>query len=513
MNFIRTNTILQTLLWFLAFSLILAWIGADNLYTGDSLVKLFQAKSLLANNFTSEKLIYPANEFDPNYEFYFFGSGMTLPFNGYLIGQYPLLFSAILSVAVSIIPDKLLAYISLFFSALVFYFFSTQFKIDNKQKIILACCTPIFYMSFDLSEHAFLLLMQIPFLVSYFSESKSSKFLPSLLFGLSSWLRLEVVIFSFCFFFFLFIIYYRLNIIEFFKKEILSISGFAIGILIIGVTFIFLYGHPLGTRYLLNSSGYVNSFSQKLNIFIGLLFAGNMKFGFYLVSMYFFAISIYCMFHFNSLNQQEKLLFLSSFVFTILVGLISPFDAVRGWGSRFLFLSILPFSILFISISKKIEIDKKLWKNILRISIGWSGFATLLGILLVFATAKHMEKLRNQLNDLKGDLIVFSDEYTTPYFSLNFFTHKAVLISNPEKYDKFKLKVVTSKNILSFIYIFPKVSDELKVSLAGQSNEFSLSQNVHDSIKKDFAIYEVIEKKDFLIYRYSNQYQLIKGSK
>jgi hypothetical protein len=184
----------------LLFSLILAWIGADNLYTGDSLVKLFQAKSLLANNFTSEKLIYPANEFDPNYEFYFFGSGMTLPFNGYLIGQYPLLFSAILSVAVSIIPDKLLAYISLFFSALVFYFFSTQFKIDNKQKIILACCTPIFYMSFDLSEHAFLLLMQIPFLVSYFSESKSSKFLPSLLFGLSSWLRLEVVIFSFCFF-------------------------------------------------------------------------------------------------------------------------------------------------------------------------------------------------------------------------------------------------------------------------------------------------------------------------
>lgn len=502
MNILKSNIYLQSFILFLFFSLILAVVGADNLYTGDSIVKLFQAQSLLNNNFKSEKLIYPALDFDPNYTFYFFGSGMTLPLDSYLIGQYPLLFSMILSIGLFIIPAKYLTYLSLFFSSLVFYFFSSYFKITNKEKLILAFCTPIFYMSFDLSEHALLLLMQLPFLISYFTEIKLSKFFPSLIFGFSAWLRLEVLVYFFCFSLFLLIVYYKFNLIEFLKKELHSISGFVIGITIVAISFFILYNHPLGTRYLLNSSGYVNTISQKFNIFIGLLFAGNMKFGFYLVSLYFLVISIYCITHFKNLKQEEKLLFLSSLIFTILVGLISPFDAVRGWGSRFLFLSILPFSILFISISNRFQNENKFWKNLLKASLAWSVFATLLGILLVFATAKHMEKLRKQLNGLNSDLIIFSDEYSTPYFSLNFFSHKAILVSNLEKYEIFKKRIKDSQNIESFHYIFPKISNQLKTSLSLQSNEFNLSQNIHDLILKDFSQVELIEQKDFFIYHF-----------
>jgi len=505
MNILKSNTYLQTFILFVFFSSILVWIGADNLYTGDSIVKLFQAQSLLNNNFNSEKLIYPALDFDPSYSLYFFGSGMTLPLDSYLIGQYPLLLSMILSLGLLIIPAKYLTYLSLFFSALVFYFFSFYFKITNKEKLILAFCTPIFYMSFDLSEHALLLLMQLPFLISYFSKNNLSKFFPSLIFGLGAWLRLEVVVYFFCFYLFLFIIYYKFNLFEFLKKEIYSISGFVLGIGIVAIVFYILYNHPLGTRYLLNSSGYVNSISQKFNIFIGLLFAGNMKFGFYLVSLYFLVISIYCITHFKILKEEERLLFLSSLVFTIIIGLISPFDAVRGWGSRFLFLSILPFSILFISISNRFQNENKYWKNLLKASLAWSVFATLLGILLVFATAKHMEKLRKQLNGLNSDLIIFSDEYSTPYFSLNFFEHKAILLSNLEKYEIFKKKIKDSQNIESFHYIFPRISSELKKSLSNQSNEFNLSQNIHDLIIKDFPQIELIEKKDFFIYHFNGQ--------
>ena len=342
-----------------------ARVDKDQCFFMDSLAKYAQSRSLADQNFQNEEYYYPArNNMDPEFHFFPFG-GIYLvktPANQYL-GQYPIAFTFLSAVVLKFFSNGALYYISIVALLLLVGLF--QFAARPNWLLLLAFAfgTPLLVMGLDYSEQLPYALINAIGIVGFASSFAKNKpwilFFSGLLIGLSSFLRLEHLMFCLAMG-----ITALLLPAKTWKERFLPILPFAIGAAAgLGLFILFnqlRYGILLGPRMIANSGLFWTGWQMKMTQAITMLVAGKMQIGFllYLPALVVLLVALFKKSFRELLTPAERILHGAIVLFIFVMSVAAPGDGALNWGPRYLVLSFFPGFLILSSVQKKVNLSK-----------------------------------------------------------------------------------------------------------------------------------------------------------
>ncbi len=418
------------------FSYQLYKIQPQYLYSSDNLLKLIQAYSLLESSFQSENLYYPAKDLDPEYKLY--PHFPPLELKGKFLGQYPIFLSFTLAPLLKIFSFEILPYFFLGICFLVSFLLIYFWDISKLSQSLFILATPFVPSGFEVSEHPYLILLQVLGLFFYFKKtvpSFSFAFLAGIFLALGVWLRLEVLFFGFFLFLSICILRYNLQILEFVKSEKFVLVGFFIVVILFFGFNYWNYSHILGPRYLYNEQGFYSSILEKLKQAVVLLFGWDMKLGYFGYTPLFLVVVVWAFWKYKFLTEVERIFLFTILFFLPTIAFLAPNDGVVNWGSRYMNLALIPNLILFESLYQKIN-SKKL-KIFIIFFVIYSSFITYFSWKVMQNTSKLLNNLQKEFSYCENNLRVFPFKLYAEYQGLDYFKYPSLAVSNLFEYEYF----------------------------------------------------------------------------
>lgn len=174
-------------------------IRVDSYFLSDPLVKMIQTISLWKQGWSTEGILYPAKDMDPQFLLSPLNEGFVFLNNNRLIGQYPIALTSLYSLF-GFLPFPLLPYFNILF-LIAYLKLLTKNSIQIPTLIIVSLGTVVFPLLVDFSENGPFIILTgygYSFLFKAFLTNKKEDWLLGNLFlGLSIWFRLEGVLFFF----------------------------------------------------------------------------------------------------------------------------------------------------------------------------------------------------------------------------------------------------------------------------------------------------------------------------
>lgn len=426
----------------------LSQIKTEYLYQFDSLVKLVQTQSLLDHNFQSEELSYPGKEIDVHYEFTPLAT--ITDRTGKHLGMYPVYFTALAAPFLALLGPKFIS-ISLFLLTIfMLIYIHKRWNLDKKSIAILYFCTPFAFYWIDFSENVyFVLLGALGFTLYFKNQNQYLKvyFLSGIFLGLGMCFRLEVLFFTFSLLMSTLLVYGIFDK-EQIRKNIFVCLGFGVAFLAFCAFNYWDYGHPLGSRFITLEQDFTPTFLERLNRGFVLMFFGYFKLGIFGFTPLILVTIVYFLkkFQNNQISQETKQIIFTLLIFIPSISFAAPNDGVFNWGSRFLYLALVPSAIL---IDRFFKIDNNWQKRWIRVTVYSLSFYSLLASIAGLYWFKNITKLQKNFQEFyyetKADIYLFHE--TGLYYNngTNVLNKQVFLIKTPgKKLDKF-IKAVKDK--------------------------------------------------------------------
>ncbi|TGK62282.1 hypothetical protein EHQ27_14690 [Leptospira wolffii] len=419
---IEKSFLLFCVLYFAALIFIKPW---ESIFS-DQLLKFHQSYSMLKSGFSSENLIYPSLDIDPNYDYFLWKAPMVFRIGERMIGQYPifltllvapvLVFGWIPIVSIYLGTMNLIsAYIlkrfwNLSFFWILFAFFGTY----------------IFLMGPELSEHPPLLLLELSGLTFFFRsrENRLNGSIAGLLLGIGVWLRLELIVFYALFWGAGWVVYGK----DWWKKSFWTSIAFSATVLALLLFHTLDYQHPIGPRYFQNFNTGKNEgtvWERAFNILLGEYSMPG------LLLCLPVLIPLLILLLDKGLRQRIRREFLHlaivAYSFCLLIAFLAPNDGVSNWGPRYVGLALFPFVLTLHEIW---TVSGWKWKEsktniIFSIFIIYSFVMTVAGVVQYKKTAKEMRSIRS---------LYHSNEYRTSGVSTYLFLDEMLCGSSGQIY-------------------------------------------------------------------------------
>lgn len=455
--------------------ILILFVQPYNALSSDALVKIIQGKSLAINKYESEEIYYASKAEDPEYIFFpLRGVYLLKNKNGEFIGQYPILFSLLISLVsrISSIPIGLvlLAWISFVVLA------GVNFFCDLKLKTHYFFLTGTYFLMMlpDISESVYFVLFYNTGIIIFYNilRNKINHVLISAfggaMVGLSAWLRIEGLLFvALLAVVMVFLINYKIFFQRQFFIWFMSMS------LVVFAFFGFNYwisGHILGARFISNQ-GYIGitlGLDSAIKM-LTLLFGARMNIGLFGFIPIFFIIIVMVPFVplYKKFRIEERILFISSCAFILLASLLAPNAGEVNWGSRYLYCSILPFCII---LDRSYDIlmahggrVKRFFKVAYNASIVWSVLLLFIGCVLLAMASRQNQKFRSKYADLEYNFIVFDSGWLASQVGMDYFASSVYLISDKNDFPKFRKLVKTKYPDKQFVYIQSNFPDNPEI--------------------------------------------------
>lgn len=412
----------------------LARIGAS--YNSDGLIKYIQAYSLASSRFHSEELHYPGKFLDPEYKLYPFRAQYLLQFDGRNLGQYPLVFSVLMALPVTLLPPASIPFLCLgvaFLTLLVYW------RVFKPSPIVLAYATfatPMITQSMELTEGPFVLLAGLGGLHFFIRAIEGGTIRDAALAGFFSalgvWLRLEALLYS---------VSLLAAWILISRKTIGTrhYMAFAIAAGLVFASFMLFnfwdYGHPLGTRFIANLSepkpgvGPIERITQTIT----LVFGWKMKLGFFGYSPLLIVPAVYFAFA-NRDNTTTRILLLFLAGFLLVAGMIAPNDGIVTWGSRYMALALFP-ALLLLDRFLKLQIQQKgkLRNALFLCGLAYSVVLSFITLSIQRHASKDQSSIQGEIESTNGDVVIFPSQLLSSYSGLYYFKKPIFAVWNPEQ--------------------------------------------------------------------------------
>jgi hypothetical protein len=450
---------------------ILAWIAIISLlgfgyktvtpeysFANDSLIKLLQAKSLLAHHFRSDNYYYFLQKYDTSYQFF--------PIDYHLyhiqagskhVGPFGVLFSVITAPLLGLFHFSYLPYVSgiLFLISLVIL--RTVWKLSIWGVLLTAFCTSLLIYSVEYSENILFLFLSFITWTLFFKARHHlwALVLSGLCFGISVGLRLESVLF------FPFFALSYLFVVRKFSTRLYPIIFFSLSfgfvLLIFFAVNFFLYGHILGTKFLADQGNFYLGIEHKINNYISLLFGKKeeafFKVGFFGLTPLFLWIVIWIPLNWKQIPEDNRVLFCASLLYILVAPGFAPHDGQWSWGARYLAICIIPFAINADHFLQTIvHANSPKWKKILILVLSLYSIAQLiLGIKIIGVSAEIMKLVQKNTIKIETDLRL----YHSGIFALH---------TGPQILDKPSLLAADDTKLQKLIPILKRRYKEKKIA-------------------------------------------------
>ncbi|MCB1192038.1 MAG: hypothetical protein H7A23_22355 [Leptospiraceae bacterium] len=416
-------------------------IKTEYLYQFDSLVKVVQTQSIWDRHFLSEELNYPGKDIDPNYEFTPLAT--ITDRNGKHLGMYPVFLTALAAPFLVLLGTKFISVSLLLLTILMLFYIQRRWELDIKSVAMLFFCTPFAFYWIDFSENVYFVLLGALGFTLYFRNPKSDFKLYTMsgfFLGLAICFRLEVLFFTFSLVASGLLVNGITNKQEIQKNTVVCF-GFCLAFLAFCAFNYWDYGHPLGSRFITLVEDFSPTIFERLNRAFVLMFFGYFKLGIFGFTPLILVVMVYFLWKFkdSQVLQDSKQIVVALLLFIPSISLSAPNDGVFNWGSRFLYLALVPSAVLIDRFIKwKGNWDKK-W---IRIMVYTLSFYSLLASFAGLYWFKNITKLQKSFQsfyyETNADIYLFHELGLYYNNGTNVLDKKVFLIKSPgEKLDKF----------------------------------------------------------------------------
>lgn len=448
----------------------------EYMFSVDALVKLYQAESLLANNFATDSINCEA--LLQGYDCKYLMPAGFFEMNQKLVGPFPIALSFISAVLLKISNPEMGTYVSLILFLITLSVFVFYYQISLPTIGLLVLGTPLFLhvvSFFDVSVSLLFFTIGLIYFKNPQRRAVHNLFL-GIVFGLSIFFRNESIILIFFLMVFKFI--YSPN-----KKNDIPFSiGILLSISIFFLLNILMYNNPMGPRVLTNQESIFSiDIFNKLIILKSLFFIEGERIGFfgYMPFLLLLIFSVTFFKKYLQLSPLNKIFLYGSFTYIAVSGLLSPNDSVIDWGSRYFSIALLPLFIAIDSIFKIISAKKN------KILVGLIIFLSLYSVSTSINYYKTITKVKNSfkefqsiINSAPSDILVFDNRVFMDMSGLEFREKPVLYIGNPESLEYFlknDLKEPERKPITAYITL-NEVAAALFSSTGGSSKNGDLSK-------------------------------------
>ncbi|MDH5656278.1 MAG: hypothetical protein OEZ34_10240, partial [Spirochaetia bacterium] len=408
-------------------------------FANDSLIKLLQAKSFTMNHYESENYYYHWKGFDTEYKFFPIEYSLYVLKTGDIIsGPFSVFFSYFTSFLFLFLPYEALPLFSGFIFLLILLLLRRFPEGNYFAMLTAAFTTGLAIFAAEYSENILFLFMIFVSQTLLFTGKKDSVnyIIAGLILGISVVFRLESIL------------YFPMLIISFFlfkrdKEFFRKVSLFSFSFFFaVSLFFIFNhlnYGHPLGTKFLVDESNFFRGFYEKLLIYISLYFGQFelvlFKPGFFGLTPLFAVLLIYSFVKWKKINENLKILLVSIYLYFLIAPMFSPHDGQWSWGARYLTVGIFAFSLL----AGHFYESEKSKKTVLLVSILsiYSFFQLALGLSLISMSAGVMKEVQIHTEDIQSDLRIFHNGVLSLHTGPQILDEPTVLLNTTEDQDRF----------------------------------------------------------------------------
>ena len=442
------------------FFFILIFIVKDHnvLYTDFGLMYL-QLKHLIAQNFKTFALDYPAYALDKNYEFFPYTKPFIGKIDNRLYIDFPPYFPLLNAPFFMIFGNKGL-YVLNFICLILTFFIILKFSflvLEKRESYIFsiflyAFGTTATLYNFTFHEYPIALLLSTLSFYFYFYSTKNLSYkhgsFSGFFAGLSLFFRLELIFFYISFN----LVYLILKRKESFKTIISFSFAFLIPFILLLYLNQLIHLHPLGLRYYLTiTDNETLSVLERLKVIYEILFDN--KRGFFYQSPYLILLFTVAFFK-RSLfkNETFKFLYFSFFCSFILICIFIP-NHGDHISPRYL------FSILFIGIITLLifleSIHFKVLKFIFIFFMISSFHSTYKSYEFVLKSDKEISNLLNMIKKNSSDILIF-DYYAYPLNLQMIYEEKKFLVYKDLNHLEKLLKILEKNKINKFSLIVQK---------------------------------------------------------
>jgi hypothetical protein len=437
-------------------------------FVADSLLKLWQTKSVLENPGLDTRLVYPFRELDPDMR-----NTPVSPFiysyKGENYAQYPAGFAILSAPVLSLFGPKGLVPFTILLGFLAAIAASLLLNLNFYSRLYLALGTPVIFYGYEFSENTlFLLFNFIGFglvINPRYRYTRILAIISSLLIILAMHLRMEGMMFAFLFF----LIYYLYQHLE--KKDILVIWNLEyyriLSLIIFGLVFLisnyYLYGNIFGSRYLLLSEKANWDLVIKLKQTFVLLFFGLGKMGFFGYMNLFLIFPIIFILKIAFIRPakdiMDNLMPILFILFIPLLCFLSGTEAFVNWGPRYLSLAILP-GIYMMNRSLDTFILERKSKVILSVLIFLSVFITYRGIVIQTNSMKMLKQVHESIYKSKEGVYLFDSNYLAGFSGPAYLNQMVFTIKSENEVEGLADFLNSKAKSKSKIFTKSKLTDE-----------------------------------------------------
>ncbi|PJZ70101.1 hypothetical protein CH373_09960 [Leptospira perolatii] len=479
--------------------------------SSDHLSKYILGESIRINHFVSDRLVYPAIKLDPTLKF---SSLDYLHVGDRIVSPFPIGLGAVYAVLLEIGGLQLVYTVAACFVSISILLLNLFFGVSGGWLIAISLCTSFVTNGFlfaDVGLANLLVLFGIGLLVFQEEQKKDLGgrvlFLAGAICGFAIWFRIESLIFVSLFIFFWLGSDILRNGIRnlLVSNRNLFLYGYLVSVCLFFVQNAFLYNSALGPRYTYNAEGISSNPLDKLTTYLVILFGGNLRLGFFgytpafLLGLVFYLVSGF----FSRPEKRNEVLRsgisgkisfgIAGIVAIVPITFLSPNDSNIDFGSRYLHLCIVPYSLLLILVLKKIQSDKA------RIAV--IGLLILLSIYSVWNTRKVVRKVLGFSSSMKLDqefvlsipsnLMVFQNKMLASVLGKKYFQYPIMVgLSKLELLEI--IQVVKNHRLESVTYTINSTS-EVKSLREFQSRDPKFAQNLVGS-----GLLPAMDGKEFL---------------
>lgn len=405
----------------------------------DATIKLYQTYSLIQNRFLSDEYVYPAEDIDPDYNFFPVRTFYYLNINGRHLGQYPIAFSVISAPFWMIAGPYGLYFINIIALAGILAVLIKYWSFTKLESVIALVATPLTSYAYEYSEVlSFLFFASLGLTLYFKGKGWRSLIVGGIFLGFSAWLRLETLPFLLVFSISILIVKKET---VFSGREFKTNATFFTGVLIILMAFFIFnywdYGHIFGNRYFHNVGAETDGLGpvKKISQIFVLFFGGFRKLGFFGFTP-FFGLALFLLSlrkHRKNLSADYRILFWVSIIFLPFASFLVGTEAQNNWGPRYLALAIFPMILLAkktwdIILNERNDRSPLFSNGFIYVSLFsfflFSAWMTTIGITRWKHTTNHMKSISQIFNSVESDFRLIQSSILVYYSGTDYLSKK-----------------------------------------------------------------------------------------
>ena len=460
---------------------VIASINPRYVYTGDSLIKLMQARSLIENRFSSEEVYYPARDLDPSFKYAPFTHPMMLTLKDRRVFQYPVLFAALSGAILALFGPLVLPFLSLFCFVFVFWFTVRHWSPSWIALFSGFLGTALCLYSFQYSEIVFFatsLFVGITLFLRAPINTWTSPLVGGCLLGLAAWFRPEAIVFGSALG-----IGYAVSVRPWKVGRVEPRAwGFAGGVVLVTGAFLLFnylnYGHPFGPRYMANFGPL--GLGERAVIARTILFAGNFKIGFLVYTPLFLLALLLGLLPAvrAQLPESGRILHIMLCLAIPAIAFTSPNDGVADWGARFLMGAVLPATVLLDQVLVALGATRRMLRVGVVVLFVFSLLPTIAGYVVLRNATRQLRAVQRDIGRVKADLLLFQDSLLMQHIGLSYFDRQALLVEHTAGLDDLIKKLKDRHPGETIAYLEPRPMMSISPRFAELIREYASQQKI-----------------------------------